>query len=370
VTPDEAVPARAVLADLPFLDHAEDNRVYVDLAPAGSRPFRLLLDTGATDTVLTPRYARELGVTVRRHASRASERETVLGRSLQFWVDTDASDSASRTGWEYGLLGGAFLAEYVLELDFPGRRVRFFDPQHFRVPEAASAENEVVLPLRVTSNRPHVAIEIDGRPVEVLLDTGAPMSLLLSGAAARRAGFEWQAIARLGTSGVLGPIESYLCEAKSVALGPFRFEPAPLVVAPKGAYNQGGNNDSLLGYEVLRHFRVRIDYPRKRLWLARADAGPLAFSDVPWADVRRIGLLASLAGGTLLVGAVLPGTPAERLGIRPGDAIELRGEGDVAARRGALFARIERGERITVVRDRDGVLEDTELGGAPPSDPP
>ncbi len=365
VTPAEEVPAQAVLADLPFLDSPEDNRIYVDLAPSGSRPFRLLLDTGATDTILTPRYARELGVTVRRHRERPNERETVLGRSIQFWIDTETSDSASRTGWEYGLLGGEFLAEYVLELDFAGRRVRFLDARAFRVPEAVTAENEAVLPLKIASNRPHVIVEIDGKPVDVLLDTGAPMSLLLSGAAARKADYEWQPLARLGMGGVLGPIEAYLCEAKSVALGRFAFAPAPLVVAPKGAYNQGGNTDSLLGYEALSHFRVRIDYPRKRLWLQRTDEAPLAFTDVPWAAVRRTGLLASASPHQIHVEAVLPGTPAEKLGIQPGDAIELRGDGDLKAKQSAVYGRIERGERITVVRDVNGVLEDTELGAAP-----
>lgn len=367
VTPEAELPANAIIADLPFLDTPERNRVFIDLAPAGSRPFRLLLDTGATDTVLTPRYARELGVTVRRHTDRPSERETSLGRSLQFWIDTDSSDSASRTGWEYGLLGGQFLAEYVLDIDFAARRVRFLDPQRFKVPESVSAEDEAVLPLKIASNRPHVNLEVDGKTVDVLLDTGSPFSLLLSGASAKRAGYEWQPIARLGVHGVLGPIESYLCEAKSLALGRFEFAPAPLVVAPKGAYNQGGNTDSALGYEALAHFHMRIDYPRKRLWLRRTSVEPLAYFGMPWAAVRRTGLLATLGEQGILVDAVLPGTPAEKLGIVPGDAIALAGDGDAKARMTALFARIERGERVSVVRDVNGVLEDTELGAAPPA---
>ena len=45
----------AVLADLPFLDGDERNRIFVDLATEGSRrPLRLLLDTGASHTVLGP----------------------------------------------------------------------------------------------------------------------------------------------------------------------------------------------------------------------------------------------------------------------------------------------------------------------------
>lgn len=47
----------------------------------------------------------------------------------------------------------------------------------------------------------------------------------------------------------------------------------PLLVAPKGLYNMGPN-DSVIGYEILRQFVIRIDYKRKRLWLKRsADPG-------------------------------------------------------------------------------------------------
>jgi len=362
------VPADAVLADLPFLDSPERNRVFVDLAARGDRVFRLLLDTGATDSVLTPGYARELGVTVRRHRDRPNERPTLLGRPLQFWIDTESSESASRTGWEYGLLGGAFLAEYVVDIDFARRHVRLLDPQRFTVPETTSAENEAVLPLKVVSNRPHVRMELEGKPIDVLLDTGAPFTLLLSGASAKRAEYAWKPIARLGVGGVLGPIESYLCEAQTLALGPFKFAPAPLVVAPKGAYNQGGNTDSALGYELLSHFHLRIDYPRKRLWLRREDTGSLAYFGVPWPAVQRTGLLATVSAEGIRVDAVLPGTPAEKLGIQPGDSIALRGAEDATAKLTALFERIDRLERVTVVRDVNGVLEDTELGALPPGE--
>ncbi|MGH2901225.1 MAG: hypothetical protein ACRDMZ_21290, partial [Solirubrobacteraceae bacterium] len=174
--------------------------------------------------------------------------------------------------------------------------------------------------------------------------------------------YEWTSIARLGMGGVLGPIESYLCALKTLGLGPFSFAPAPIIVAPHGAYNQGGNTDSALGYEVLSHFHVRIDYPRKRLWLRREGSAALAWFGVPWASVQRTGLLASVSEKALTVEAVLPGSPAERLGIQPGDGIALAAEGDSTARVTAIYERIDRGERITVTRDVDDILEDTELG--------
>ena len=43
----------------------------------------------------------------------------------------------------------------------------------------------------------------------------------------------------------------------------------PIAILPKGWFNMGAGNDSVVGYDVLSLFVIRIDYPRKRLWLKR-----------------------------------------------------------------------------------------------------
>ncbi|MFI5317551.1 MAG: aspartyl protease family protein [Myxococcota bacterium] len=349
-TPIPGVPPGAVLADLPFLDWPEANRIALNLAPAGSRSFQLLLDTGANDSVLTPRYAKALGVSIRRARDRPYEHETVLGRSLQFWVDVESSDTASRTGWEYGLLGGTFLADYVLELDFAHRHVRFIDPDKYPVPKEVSAPREAVIPLRVVGNRLIAEVQLEGKPVEVMVDTGAPNTVLLSGESAKRAGFDKPYLADMRAGGVLGSTESHLVEADTLAIGPFSFAHVPIELAPNGFFNQGSSSDSLLGYDVLSHFTVRIDYPHKRMWLRREDEEPLGWEGQPWAAVRRVGVLASVGDGGIRVNAVLPDSPAAKLGLRAGDQIEFHGEQARAKALEEALSTIELGERITVFR--------------------
>ena len=70
-------------------------RVMVNLAPPGKRPLVLMLDTGAAGSVVTPRMARELGVTVRPAKTTPYRRGTLLGRDLQFYIDTESSDTAA-----------------------------------------------------------------------------------------------------------------------------------------------------------------------------------------------------------------------------------------------------------------------------------
>jgi len=322
----------------------------------------MLLDTGAEGSVMTPLYARELGVNVRRAREEPYQRATVLGRELQFWVDTQSSESASRTGWEYGLLGGNFLANYVVELDFPHRKVRFIDPDQFQVPKSVDAPGEAVLPLRVAGNRPFLDVQVEGKTADVLLDTGAPLTLSLSGASARRAHFEKPPLSPLAAAGVLGKIEAYLVEADELKLGPFAFAPAPIELAPHGNYNQGGSTDSFIGYELLQHFRVRLDYPRQRIWLQRADTEPLGWFGRPWAVVRRTGLLAEVGEHGIEVDAVLPDSAASKLGVLPGDEIEFHGDPPRDQALEEALAAIEAGGPLTVVRVANDQPTQVKLG--------
>lgn len=341
-------PPEAVLADLPFAGE-EPNRVVVDLAPEGSaRPFPLFLDTGAQHSVLTPLLARQLGVGVRRHKSTPYRRPTRLGRDLQFWIDDQSSDTGSKTGWEYGLLGGCFLAEYVVEIDFPGRRVRFLDRRRYHVPEAVAGPDEAVLPMRVVANRPVVEVELDGRRLRVLLDTGAPDTLIVSGDAARKAGLAPEPILEVSGGGVLGPIDLLLAEVPELRIGPFSFGPAfPILVAPRGLYNRGTATDSLLGYDALAPFVVRLDYPRRRLWLRRQEGLPLTLFGVDYAAARQSGVL--VVGEPPQAYLVFPDSPAQRLGIRAGDTFAAL-EGEETPDGDGVVRAIAEGRAITVQR--------------------
>lgn len=356
------VSPEAVIEVLTFVERGERNRVYVDLAPDGNRPFVWLLDTGAQASVMTPLAARAAHVSVRRVKRSPYLRKTRLGRNVRFWVDTSSSDTGSPTGWEYGLLGGEFLADYVLEIDFPRRVVRFLGPKKYEVPEQADAPGERVLPIRVTVDRPFIEFEINGETMRALLDTGVPMGLFMSRRAARKAGIDWKQLPRVGQiKTTRGPMQVHLYEASDFRFAGFEFGRMPVLVAPRGAYNLDGNTDSALGFDVLRQFVVRLDYRRGRLWLKRTGDPAVTYLGVDYERTRRCGaLLNALADGRYVVLGVLPDTPAERIGLRPGDVpVNPAGEGplDIAA----FLDSVEQGEEVTVARRDDDVWIDVIL---------
>jgi hypothetical protein len=318
--PDPA--PEAVIATLPFRPANEPNRVLIDLSPTAGRRFEMMIDTGAADSVVTPLFARELGVSIRRNKSTPYRKSTVLGRDIQFWVDTQASDTGSKTGWEFGVVGGEFLDDYVVEIDFPGGKVRFLDPKKYAVPEAVDAPDEAVIPVKIVGNRIHLPVELDGKRVELLLDTGAPDTMVLSGAAASALGIDVAGLPPFGTGGtVLGPMEQRFHEAREFRIGGFASGPFPVIVAPKGWYNLAGSNDSVIGVDAVRPFVVRIDYARKRLWLKRTGDPAVTFFGADYAAAKKIGALLTPFRNALWVHLLAPDGPAASYGLRSGDAI-------------------------------------------------
>jgi hypothetical protein len=360
-------PPEAVIAAIPFAPSREPNRVMVDLASEGSRPFVMMLDTGASDSVITPRMARELGVRVRVLKDEPYRRATRLGRDLQFWVDTQSSDTASRTGSEYGLLGGKFLDDYVLEIDFPGRWVRFLDPRRYQVPESVDAPEERVARLVRAATRIAAPIRVNGHELTVMLDTGSPSTAILSGKAAREAGLDVGALPRFGAAGtVLGPMQTSLHEEPAFEIAGFPLGVVAVQVAPKGWYNQAGPNDSVIGYDVLAPFVIRIDYARKRLWLKRTHHEPIRFYGGDYGLARRTGAFVNTEAAGHFVWAVRPGSPAEKIGVRAGDYI-VSSERQAAPPVDEVLQRILDGKELQVARREgeiwiDRVLPESEAG--------
>lgn len=263
-------PADALLADLPFLDAPDAPlAVRVDLAPDGGRALPLLLDTGSPESFATPLAAKELGISLRRSKQTPYRRATRLGRDLQLIVDTRRGDTSSSEGGEWAVAGARYLAPFVVEIDMPRRRVRFFDAERFAVPAEADGENAQVLPLRVAGGVPIVEIEVGKARVPAVITTGAPGTLLLPGGYAADAALvpDPEATKTLAPMPGAGALEA--ATAPKLRIGRFEHEQVPILVAERGAHGAGPRSDARLGLELLAPYVIRIDAPHARLWIER-----------------------------------------------------------------------------------------------------
>jgi len=262
-------PEEAVLAEIPFATD-RPHGVWVDLAPLDSdRPMVLQLDTGASDSVLTPGLARALGIRARRLKSTPYRRPTRLDRDLQFWIDTSWSDTSAGGTMEYGLLGGTFLSSYVVEVDYASRRVRFLHGRKGRVPESVEARGEQVLPLKIVGNRPYVDVALGGETSLALLDTGADLPVVVEDEVAATLGIESFEAPGFVVHGTVTRLDATIGFA-GVGFGVDAYPEIPVLVA-ESTFNQGGASGVVLGAPILARYVVRIDYPKRRLWLRRIE---------------------------------------------------------------------------------------------------
>lgn len=271
----DAPPAEAVLAELRFLDADVDApTIRIDLAPVGSRPLPLVLDTGSPESFATPQAAQELGISLRRSKQTPYRRSTRLGRDVELWVDTRRSDTARSASGEWAVLGGRYLSSYVVEIDGPGRRVRFLDPARWTVPEKSTDPEAQTLPLRLVSNRPIVEIEVGAARVSAILTTSAPGTLLLPGGYAEEASLVPDPEATKTLVPMPGAGALRAATAPSVRIGRFETKDVPLLVAERGVQGAGPRSEAILGLELLRPYVLRIDYPRRRLSISRPSPPP------------------------------------------------------------------------------------------------
>jgi predicted aspartyl protease len=353
----EGPPPGAVVADVPFLPAGGPNRILIDLAPeAGQRRFPMMLDTGATYSVVSRSFAREMGVSVRPAKETPYRRATRLGRDLQFLVHLGSDSSTHPSG--YGFVGGNFLGRYVLEIAFSERRVRFLDPQQYQVPERVDDPAETIVPLRVVSDRPFAEVEMHGRRIRVLVDTGDPFGLSLLRSSARELGVEGVPVEGLVVWGSRGRIQATVGEARQVRLGSLELEPLPILLY-RSNDNQAGASGASLGYDVLSHFDVRIDMPRRRMWLRRNEGREATLFGGNYPQMRRTGAYLEPKDDAVLVRFVFPDTPAARLGLEPGDWISPLVMDDLQLDLRGLQRRIEQG------RGTNGVSAPLSAPGTP-----
>jgi membrane-associated protease RseP (regulator of RpoE activity) len=148
------------------------------------------------------------------------------------------------------------------------------------------------IPFRLVRDHIHVQAEVDGQPVQMLVDTGG-VNILLPAAVARL---------KLTTEGELAGrgvgekrAEVSLTRATSLKLGGVAFEKPLFYVIDFGQIPnvEGEDFDGVIGYELFQRFAVTIDYVKHELVLAKPEAftPPANAKAVPFTLADRIPII-------------------------------------------------------------------------------
>ena len=170
-----------------------DRLFYVQAMINGHGPFRLMVDTGCSFSLISPEVAEAVDarvgvavdserIAVNSFGHPAEVPEVVLA-SIQLGGArfegvtagiSNAFDTLSRTGGQHvdGALGYSLFSELVLTLDFPARRVVL---SHARPVDLPPVQAE--LALTAPDDVPLVTVQLQGQPLVLEIDSGATDSL-------------------------------------------------------------------------------------------------------------------------------------------------------------------------------------------------
>ena len=179
-------------------------------------------------------------------------------------------------------------------------------------------------------NVPVVAVEINGKSAQLVLDTGSDATVLTR-VAARRLGVAEGAAKPVGGAG--GPTLVGTARLEDLVVGGVRIKPLPALLADAPMPPV----DGLLGISVLVEFEVELDVPHGRVALYRARPCATAAPDWP-GRVIRLPVQQQAGSGHLFVSVAVDGQPLRGM-LDSGASVStlsLQSAEDAGLRQGAL----------------------------------
>jgi hypothetical protein len=311
-------------------------------ARVNGTPLDMVLDTGASYTVLKPEIAAELGLKSGGESTQAAglgkgADETlhlVKGVTLEFagetlkdrtiamlpvgYIDSEAGQKTD------GILGSDIFLSYVVHEDYAGRKVTLIAPEKFVAPAGF-----VAVPLIVSGTASLLQLKLQpqgesaGTVTEgtFVLDSGlaAQTLFLLKPFVDAHPGLRSGKVLEMPVVAAVGG-DLRLSEGRlaGVGVGPFMLADPVVVFQDVSAGRTSAALAGIVGTGMLRRFDVIFDYPHGKLWLKpNAEFGKpvegmssgLQFTVSP-PEFHRV-----------MVKGVIAGSPAAEAGLAAGDEI-------------------------------------------------
>jgi hypothetical protein len=303
-----------------------DNQPWTAVFLEGQGPFRFLIDTGASVSVINPDLARQLqlmrlddaqlqGATAQRTVEMYVSQRVVVAETLrQRGAVTFAAGQVG--GFFEGALPGTLFSGTNTEIDFAAREFRIYGATE---PDRTGFNRLPLVQMRgkVPDGRLVVTVRLDGRPVDLLVDTGGAGSVLLSGEYVGKNRL-WDRYPKWEPGegqGIMAAFNMRMVRAQSLQLGSTHFD-RPVVHLTDPFNPPGDGGDGVLGMDVLRRFTLSTDPVGKALWVK-----PNAAVNDPF-RYNRAGFEARFGpDGRAEVRVVTAGGPAARAGLMAGDGL-------------------------------------------------
>jgi hypothetical protein len=323
------------------------SKPYLQVRVNGSEPLWFILDTGTSGSCLLDRKrALELGITIENekkgHFGAGEGAVLTMGyaRGLSLGVGerTVANQTAAVLPLEHvsvydghqfdGTLGGAFMARYVVEVDYPNNLIHLHEARTYRY-----AGKGKTIPMEFLGG--HITVRASftvpgGKPIEgvFIVDTGTRMALIFNRPFVEKHRLLDAVPAKFRATvggGAGGEGKGYVTRLASMQIGTFALkEPVAVFSSDKSGVLASDSFAGIIGGVVLRRCKVIFDYGRKQLILEPASSTPEPY------EYDMSGLFLTGEGpefNRFRVMSVAQDSPAEEAGMKRDDVItEINGK--------------------------------------------
>lgn len=214
-----------------------------------------------------------------------------------------------------GIIGYSFLSRYIVKINYDSSKISVWTKGTMKYPRGGFLLRPLLVNIPVFTAGVKDDRDLNSR---FYFDTGAGMCLLLSSDFVADSNFvkpkrKWFITQAEGLGGKAPMRQGVI---KQVRIGPYRFRNVPTYIFDD-EYNVtsypylGG----LIGNDLLRRFNLIINYERRDIYLSPNSH----FKDV--FDYSYTGLGMYVIDGEIMIVDVMPNSPAENGGFKPGDII-------------------------------------------------
>lgn len=312
-----------------------NNLIFLQCSVNQSRPGWFIFDTGAGFTLLDSTFAVENNLSITDSIiSKISGRKVPGSGNLTFTLNeahltrvsarvTNTFQLSSMVGRKIdGIIGYDFLDQFVVEIDYAGKFVKFIDPGSFSYQGKGT-------PLTIALNKANwptarVALYGNGQQQEgtIILDSGSLTGLSLSSGALAGVTIPYPfsfGINGAGGGSRMGRIDTCLLAGYSIHGGIAGFpEQEASQDADDITRTVSESGLGLIGSDLMKQFTWTFDYSRKIAYVEPNNrwGEPFEF-DMSGLTIITI----DEAYATFMVLVIIPGSPAEQSGLQPGDII-------------------------------------------------
>ncbi|TKB46390.1 aspartyl protease family protein [Thalassotalea mangrovi] len=263
--------------------------IMIDVTIEGE-PAKALLDSGADLNAISQTFIEAHG----QHLKKSRTKVTIEGVSGRkdypiykdinlhmFGQDLDLPEVAALDLGVDLILGSGFFKGIIVQIDYPNKQIQLAPKSAVDLKKLAN----INMREERGSGMPAVEVELNGMKTWLMLDTGNNGSLFLKRNFVLENGIIDSATTESNVAGVVETIGTESFIINTLKIGPYELESIPASIPEEGvdtnlAQGRGETKDfsrlrakgvvtkGILGYDVLKHFILTIDYEdyRAHLW--------------------------------------------------------------------------------------------------------